>query len=55
MAQALGATAGLGKQDVVPVPPEKEKETRENMACHQKSPQYVKVVSGRKRVKHIRG
>ena len=25
------------------------------LACHQKSPQYVKVVSGRKRVKHTRG
>ena len=25
------------------------------VACHQKSPQYVKVVSGRKRVKHTRG
>jgi formylglycine-generating enzyme required for sulfatase activity len=24
------------------------------VACHQKSPQYVKVVSGRKRVKHTR-
>jgi hypothetical protein len=25
------------------------------VACHQKSPQYVKVVSGRKRVNHTRG
>ena len=26
-----------------------------HLACHQKSPQYVKVVSGKKRVKHTRG
>ena len=29
--------------------------SKSRMACHQKSPQYVKVVSGRKRVKHTRG
>ena len=34
---------------------EKEGEVRSKVACHQKSPQYVKVVSGRKRVKHTRG
>jgi transposase, IS5 family len=30
-------------------------EVRQSLACHQKSPQYVKIVSGRKRVKHTRG